>query len=711
MRRAGFGGCGNADATAKIQDASSVSVAAMPRPALIRALALALLLAAVALALFWAGDTAPETAGTAPETASTAEPSKAMPSGTEAQRVVATSEPQRIVAETTRAEVEAGQGVRGRVVDDGGMPLPLVHVALLDSVSNDPIGKFLARAQDIPELALSACRTGDDGSFALGLRTPTDRKLQLCLFAEGYAAEAFGDVAVATAQWVEIGDIALVRGCTITGRVTVAGTDLPAPGAVVTLASGNPFLDHGPSHVEGWAERRTAAVGPDGRYEIRHAPQKGMFRLVASAPGFGRQIRDEVGLEGRTTVEEDFALPRGLSIRGHVDAGTKPLGHVKITAFPKAAEPPFPGEVASDGSFVVHGLRDGMHLLQVEAEGFQPVARDDVAAGASDLRIELTPRGRAGVRVLDSRGTLLRSYRLSVRRWFAANGGQIAIVRDAPDRVVRLDPPNEACVVDGLEDGEFVFQVEAPGHVATLSDPVRIDTTTRHAETTMQLHRGGTILGTVVDEQGRPVVGARILAQPDGATEDNPVFRLLQAMTPDRVTRAEATSAADGSFVLQPLAHAAYQVAIDHESHCRSVRRGIRIEEDRTETTGPIRLVRGCEVFGRAVVVGDSSQQIQVVLTPQWTDPATGQPKSAASGETTDETSVMRVEAVTKPDGRFVLPRRIPPGVYEVRGVSLAGSDPGADAFQKILQMKKSAVPLEIRPGQESAEVEIRIER
>ncbi len=682
----------------------------MRRTALIRTLAVALLLAAAALALLWGGTAPPDATVPSPQSGATTEAAAGSQPDASDARIAAGPEPQRIAAETTRAEADAGQGVRGRVVDERGRPLPLVHVAMLDSVSNDPLGKFLARAQEIPELALCACRTGDDGAFALGLRAPTERKLQLCLFAEGYAAEAFGDVAIGRSQWVDIGDITLVAGCTIHGRVTVAGTDLPAPGATVTLTSGNPFLDQGPAHVSAWSEGRTGAVGPDGRYEIRHAPQKGMFRLVAAAPGFGRQIRDEVTLTGRSSLEQDFALPRGLSIQGRIDTGGRPFGQVKITAFPKAAEPPFFGAVDRDGTFAVHGLREGLHLLQVEAEGFQNFARDDVAAGAADLRIELSPRGRAGVRVLDHRGLVLRNYRLSLRRWFPSGGGQIAIVRDVPDRIVKLDPPNEIEFVDGIEDGESVFQVDAEGHVATLSEPIRIDPATRQQEVTMQLRRGGAIRGSVADARGQPVVGARIKTEPDGAAEDNPVFRMLQAMTPDRITRAEATTAADGTFVLQPLAHAAYQLSIEHPEHCHFVRRGIAITEDRTETVAPIHLVRGCLVAGKALAVGGLDKQVQVVLTPKWSEPTTEPGNAAPTGESTDETSVTRVEAVTKSDGRFVLPRRIPPGAYEVRGVTLSGSDPGADAFQKILQMKKSAVLLEIRPGQESAEVELRID-
>jgi len=314
------------------------------------------------------------------------------------------------------------------------------------------------------------------------------------------------------------------------------------------------------------------------------------------------------------------------------------------------------------------------------------------------------------VRVLDARGQVLRQFRLAVRRWFDANGGQIGMVRDAPDRVVKIDPPAEFAFLDGLEDGEFVFQIDAEGHVATLSPPVRIDAATRYAEVTAQLHRGAALTGMVTDVLGRPIAGARIATQPNGAAEDNPVWRMLAAMTPDRITRQETTTAADGSFTLRPLAHARYQIAIDHPEHCRSVRTGIAITEDRTETLDPVRLIRGCAIAGRALAAGKPAQQVQVVLTPLLADPETGAPIAPTREGSSDETSVARVEAVSGQDGRFVLPRRVPPGVYELRGVSLLGSDPGADAFAKILQMKKSTVRVEIGPDQESAEFDVRLD-
>ena len=112
---------------------------------------------------------------------------------------------------------------------------------------------------------------------------------------------------------------------------------------------------------------------------------------------------------------------------------------------------------------------------------------------------------------------------------------------------------------------------------------------------------------------------------------------------------------------------------------------------------------------GRAFVEGLPGAQVQVVLMAA--DPAgPDDPQMrAAERKSPDETSVVRVEVVTNPDGAFELPRRIPAGAYELRGVALAGSNPSDDAFAKLLQLKKSAVRIEIHPGQLLLEQDLRI--
>ena len=289
----------------------------MTRPTALTALLL--LLAAVGAILFW-----PEaTPATPPLPAPTSEPEKpaafpetpvATPPGNSQTERRTVDEPARTVASVPRSSADSAQGVRGQVTDDRDRPIEGVQVSLLESVSNDPFGRFLNQNQSVPTLATAAGQTAADGTFALGLREPSARRFELCILAEGFATERLGELAVHDGEWTELGSIQLAPGCTIHGRVTVAGTDLPVPQATVWLESGDPFVDIGPAHLEGWQDRRAAVVGADGRYELRHAPRRGVFRLLASAPGFGRQIRDELELSGRGIVEQDFALPRGLSI-------------------------------------------------------------------------------------------------------------------------------------------------------------------------------------------------------------------------------------------------------------------------------------------------------------------------------------------------------------------------------------------------------------
>ena len=85
---------------------------------------------------------------------------------------------------------------------------------------------------------------------------------------------------------------------------------------------------------------------------------------------------------------------------------------------------------ARDGRFFVHGLREGPHLLKIAADGFRPIDRDDIAAGTTDLVIELQPRGRAGVVVhvvrSESDGFLNRLVEASGgRQWSAGSDRQL----------------------------------------------------------------------------------------------------------------------------------------------------------------------------------------------------------------------------------------------------------------------------------------------
>src|SRR5262249_32065529 len=158
-----------------------------------------------------------------------------------------------------------------------------------------------------------------------------------------------------------------------------------------------------------------------------------------------------------------------------------------------------------------------------------------------------------------------------------------------------------AVTVDGLDPGVYVFQVEAPGFASTLSEPFELNQERREAAVTMRLVRGGSLVGRVVDQGGAPIADATVTTQPDGAVDDNPVLRMLSGLTPDRITRATATTDPDGRFALRGLAYADYQLQVVHPQYCRTLRGGIEMRADEAVEVPAITLLRGTAVRGRAL--------------------------------------------------------------------------------------------------------------
>src|SRR5262245_37176316 len=395
------------------------------------------------------------------------------------------------------------QGVRGQVVADGA-PVAGVAVFLQESLQNDLVKRFESLTHDVVQPPTATATTDGAGVFLLGLSQPPAKNLELWLFGTGYAEQRIAELAVRPGAWIDLGTIALDAGRTLRGRVTIAGTQLPAPNAVVSLVNADPLLDLGSRNLGG-ALRRSVQVDGLGHYELAHLPAHGMWRLIALAPGFARQIRDEINLAAVTDAPVDFELLAGLSIAGKLDGSDgRPVVGAQIKAWPRTAELEFVATSGTDGQFQLHGLREGPHRLRVQADGYQTLDRSDVAAGTQMLVLSLQRRGSAQVTVRDPDGAVLREYRLAVRRYLAEGGGGIGAVHDLPERTVRLGPDEDQATVTDLEPGpsegpvSYVFQVEAKGFAKTLSAPFTIDPIAP-TRVEMRMTRGGVLNGRVLD--------------------------------------------------------------------------------------------------------------------------------------------------------------------------------------------------------------------
>jgi hypothetical protein len=672
----------------------------------LRWLGVAVLIAVVVLLARWlADDAAP--APTPMDSTAAAPPIGALPGP---DPTVAAAPPEQRVAarpdqRLTPAELQAAvpQGLCGRVVDGSG-PLPGVAVYLLESAFNEPLTIALLRRQGLLMGPVAEGRTDATGGFALGLQLANEKRYDLHLVASRHADTHLADLRVLPGQWHDLGAITMVPGTTVRGSVTVEGTGTPVPGATVTVEAGSSFADSLQRAIPGREDGLAATTGADGRYELCNAPARGSVRLAAVAPGFARVIHGDLDLAAAAAVEVHFALPPGLVLHGVVsDAAGAPVRSARLEAWPRDSTiDPCVTHSLADGSFTILGLRNQPHRLRVLAAGMRPVELPDVPAGATDLRIELCACAIALVHVTTPEGRTLRDFRCGLRRWFPGADGGIAAtgqVVEVPDQRVRLGAAADAFALAVPTAGRFAVQIEAAGWAKTLSAPFVVDDATDHLAVAVELVAGATLRGVVADENLRPLAGATVATQPDGVAPDNPFTQFVARALPDRVTTATATTGADGSFVLPRLAFGAYQLQIDHPEACRHFVRGLALLASRTEDLGAIRLPAGALVVGRATALGRVEPQIKVVLTS-----ATAPGATPARG-----TDAIRLETVTDPGGAFALPRRVPPGDYELRAACVAGADPDAQAFAAILQFRRSLVRLTILPGQRVVEQPIDI--
>ena len=596
------------------------------------------------------------------------------------------------------------QGLRGRVIDDRNRPLAGVRVYLLESASNEPLTLPILLQQGLILGPMAETLSTTDGAFALGLQLATDKLYEVRLLSPLHADVRLGDLRVLADEWHDVGDVVMVPGTTIRGRVTVEGTTTPVPGAIIAVEGGSAFADatmHGiPGRENGLATR----AGADGGYLIHHAPARGVVRISAVAPGFARVLKRDIDLSSVETIDVDFDLPSGLALTGQVvDAQHRPIRNARVEAWPQQTSlDACTTRSRADGSFTVVGLRQEPHRLRVEARGYRRFEIADVEAGSRDLRVTLLPKAIVAVVVTAPGGRVLREYRLGLRRWFAGENGrpdQTGRIAETPDVRVRLDARDDAYEFGGGATGTYTVQVLAKGWAKTLSAPFTVAADTDRVDVAVQVTAGATLRGRVVDERQQPLADASVSSQIDGARPDNPVWRMLAATASDRITALTVQTDADGVFVLPQLAYGAYQLQVRHPGACPQFVTGIAITDSVERDLGTIRLDSGALVFGRATVDNRVAGQIKVVLTSVVATDTPPPPNDLG----------IRLETVTDSKGAFAMPRRVPPGDYELKAAAVDSGNPDGQIFQHLIQMQRSATRMTVLPGQRQVEQHIDI--
>lgn len=406
---------------------------------------------------------------------------------------------QRVDVPTVDSGRNLPQGVRGRAVDAAGKPIAGARALLVEAPDDNLATLWLAMQHGVPVLPTAESLTDATGAFALGLRQPTSRGHVVRIVAAGHADSRSGTLRIQPAEWLDLGTLALEAGAVVRGRVTIEGTQVAIPNALVTVRSGIPFEDLQVAAVAGREQGLCARTDAAGLYEIPHVPSQGAVTVAAAASGFARMVRPGIELTGKDRHELDFALPRGMTVAGRVvDASGPPVAEARVLAWPHHNDGGEPFEAFTDGTgrFELIGLRQGPHRLRVLAADHLPMDLAQVQAGESQLTVTLEQRLQVLARVSAPGAQAPRQYALGVRRWFPEHGGQVGAVQGVPDQFVRAeDLVNGATAVRGLTPGTYVLQVEANGWARSLSEPFTLTSGAQPLTVEVRLTQGGIVSG------------------------------------------------------------------------------------------------------------------------------------------------------------------------------------------------------------------------
>lgn len=613
---------------------------------------LLLLVAAGGFYLLQGGDQLPVTpigsaAPAEPQQQPPAQPEQVTPDRVETAPVI-----ERIAApDAARDGKEQAQGVRGKVLDPFGRPLADADVYLMRGGTNNLFVMMTRAANGVVYPPLAHARTDGNGAFTLGVENTDDNSFELRAFHPSYVEHRMPNLQIVAKEWYDLDPIKLEQGAVVRGRVEIAGTGgLPVPGAEVYVQANTGMLDISPT--PGLERGLSAKVDAAGNYRFENAPT-GVINISAVAPNYARIEKANTVVAAQGETEVNFELPSGMAIAGHVrDTGNAPVPNAKIEAYAISSKQPAKGDCRSDenGKFEIIGLLEGPYVVTAIAPGFVKHEVKPIQSGEQSLEIQLERQGSARLRVSAANGKRVTSYQYTVKKHF--EGKDQFGNTEIPTRSARPDASG-VTTVEGLDPGSYVFQVEARGFAKAYSEPFLVALGSEAPLVDVQLNEGGSIDGTVTGAGGKPVAGVDVLTLPNHF-QDNPFFAMLGGLVPYKITRTATKTDANGRFKLTLLSPGTYQVKLAHPDYFEVAITDKEVQTGQTTSLGSIAMYPGTVVSGLTRVGGRPTGQIKVTINtaPDPTAPAA--------------TNLFHCEAISGSDGKFILPKRIPPGRYQV---------------------------------------------
>lgn len=432
-------------------------------------------------------------------------------------------------------------------------------------------------------------------------------------------------------------------------------------------------------------DRLTTKTDANGFYEFRNIAA-GPRVLTCTSDGYARETVQTKVFSGEASdiEEKNFRLNIGSFIAGRV-FGPQGEGIVgaKVIAMNYGANTQSRNEAFTDddGKFQVDGLGVGAYILMVQATGYRPQNHTRVQVGDLNVDIPMLKQAELTGRVVEAATgkpvTKFKARLLQVAVGVPNQGNQMQyeVTHNNADP---SDPKTGAFTLLGVNPGTYAIKVTASGYASRISDSFQVVDGVATPPITIQVTKGGTIKGRIVDRaSGNGVVGAQI-ASYDGDTPAGQFDPFFENMTATRATERKARSGDDGMFELKMLTAGRYRLKIDHPDFATEWIENMVVTEGQTTDTGALSLKSGGTLSGKVIE-------------------ASGKPCTRGWVRMYQVETAEMYQTRTDAEGRYTI-AHIRPGNYRVSATRASGA--GVDAFDSLAEQQQSEFTVQIGEGQ-----------
>lgn len=432
-------------------------------------------------------------------------------------------------------------------------------------------------------------------------------------------------------------------------------------------------------------DRLVAKTDNNGFYEFKNIAA-GPRVLTCWSDGYAREsIQTKMFTGDASDVhEQNFRLNIGNFIAGRVFGPQgEGIANAKVIAMNYGANTQSRGEALTDqdGAFQVDGLGVGAYIVTVQALGYRPQSHTRVQVGDLNVQIPMLKQAELSGRVVDASSgkpiTKFKARLLQVAVGVPNQGNQLQyeVTHNNADPSSNGDG---TFTLLGVNPGTYAIKVTASGYASRVSDSFQVVEGVTTAPITIQLTKGGSIKGRLIDPAtGNGVVGAQISSF-DGDAPGDQFDPFFENLTATRATERKIRTNDDGAFELKMLTAGRYRLKIDHPDFATEWVEGLNVTEEQTTDAGTLSLKSGGTLTGKVLE-------------------ASGKPCARGWVRMYQVETGQMYQARTDAEGRYSI-AHVRPGSYRVSATRASGA--GVDAFDSLAEQQQTEFTIDLRDGQ-----------